>query len=85
MLPILELVLGAALIIEAQLIMETYGHGRLLEPPARNTLWRFGFKAPPNYNDNELFCGGIGVSKLSHPFTANLCLWMGRLTKRKQF
>lgn len=37
-------------------------HGRLLEPPARNTLWRFGFKAPPNYNDNELFCGGIGVS-----------------------
>lgn len=39
-------------------------HGRLLEPPARNTLWRFGYKALANYNDNELFCGGIGVSSL---------------------
>lgn len=43
-------------------IAKVYGHGRMLEPPARNTLWRFGFKAPVNYNDNELFCGGIGVS-----------------------
>lgn len=43
-------------------VSQVLGHGRMLEPPARNTLWRFGFKAPVNYNDNELFCGGIGVS-----------------------
>ncbi|XP_003745551.1 uncharacterized protein LOC100901357 [Galendromus occidentalis] len=36
------------------------GHGRLTEPPGRSTAWRFGFKTPPNYNDNELFCGGLG-------------------------
>ena len=34
------------------------GHGRLMEPPARNSMWRFGFVNPVNYNDNELFCGG---------------------------
>ncbi|KAH6926995.1 hypothetical protein HPB50_024974 [Hyalomma asiaticum] len=37
------------------------GHGRLMEPPSRSSMWRFGFKTPPNYNDNELFCGGYAV------------------------
>lgn len=50
------------LIIQQILVVLSEAHGRLLEPPARNTLWRFGFRAPANYNDNELFCGGIGVS-----------------------
>ncbi|XP_054707291.1 uncharacterized protein LOC129217070 [Uloborus diversus] len=37
------------------------GHGRLIEPPSRSSMWRFGFKTKPNYNDNELFCGGYTV------------------------
>ena len=37
------------------------GHGRMMEPPARNTMWRMGFPAKPNYEDTELFCGGIKV------------------------
>ncbi|KAF9824132.1 hypothetical protein SFRURICE_002253 [Spodoptera frugiperda] len=37
------------------------GHGRLMDPPARNSMWRFGFPNPVNYNDNELFCGGYAV------------------------
>lgn len=53
----------AFILQQSRLFTPGYGHGRLMEPPARNTLWRFGFiKAPANYNDNELFCGGIGVS-----------------------
>ncbi|GAB6033081.1 hypothetical protein CHUAL_012695 [Chamberlinius hualienensis] len=35
------------------------GHGRLLTPPSRSSMWRYGFKTPPNYNDMELFCGGF--------------------------
>ncbi|OQR77826.1 hypothetical protein BIW11_06818 [Tropilaelaps mercedesae] len=35
------------------------GHGRLMEPPSRSSMWRVGFKTPRNYNDNELFCGGF--------------------------
>lgn len=38
--------------------VEISAHGRLMEPPARNAMWRFGFPNPVNYNDNELFCGG---------------------------
>ncbi|XP_023322766.1 uncharacterized protein LOC111697106 [Eurytemora carolleeae] len=37
---------------------QTLGHGRLMEPPARNCMWRFGYLNPINYNDNEVFCGG---------------------------
>ncbi|KAG7209132.1 hypothetical protein KM043_015276 [Ampulex compressa] len=37
------------------------GHGRLMNPPARNSMWRFGFPNPVNYNDNELYCGGYSV------------------------
>ncbi|KAI1301946.1 Protein pygopus [Halotydeus destructor] len=32
-----------------------------MEPPSRNTMWRFGFPTKANYEDSELFCGGIKV------------------------
>ena len=47
------------------LITLTHQHGRLMEPPARNTMWRFGFQTPPNYEDSELFCGGLNVIDLN--------------------
>lgn len=37
---------------------EIHGHGRMMDPPSRNAMWRFGYPNPVNYNDNELFCGG---------------------------
>ena len=42
------------------------GHGKLMEPPNRSSLWRFPefaeYNPPANYNDNENYCGGAGVS-----------------------
>lgn len=43
-------------------ISDVSSHGRMMEPPARNTMWRFGFPTKANYEDSELFCGGIKVS-----------------------
>ena len=40
---------------------EIEGHGRLVDPPSRSSMWRYGFKNPPNYNDNQLYCGGVQV------------------------
>jgi len=48
-------VLGLATIIN--------GHGYMQDPPARNSMWRFGFNNPPNYNDNQQYCGGKDVMK----------------------
>ena len=36
-----------------------FGHGRLMDPPSRNSMWKVGFQNPANYNDNELNCGGF--------------------------
>lgn len=43
------------------------GHGRLMEPPARNSMWRFGYPNPVDYNDNELFCGGYAGTDTAKP------------------
>jgi len=37
------------------------GHGLLYDPPSRSSMWRRGYKTVPNYNDNQLSCGGFAV------------------------
>lgn len=38
------------------------GHGRLIDPPSRASMWRFGFNTNANYDDNQGYCGGREVS-----------------------
>ncbi|XP_062615337.1 uncharacterized protein LOC134277082 isoform X1 [Saccostrea cucullata] len=33
-------------------------HGRLIMPPSRSSMWRYGFPTPENDNDHQLWCGG---------------------------
>ncbi|XP_022916462.2 uncharacterized protein [Onthophagus taurus] len=40
-------------------IENVYGHGMMLDPPGRSSVWRFYDGFPMNVNDNELFCGGL--------------------------
>lgn len=51
--------------VAAVLLDGVAGHGMMLDPPSRSSLWRIGFDAPKNYNDMELFCGGKDVSFLT--------------------
>ncbi|XP_001663376.2 uncharacterized protein LOC5577450 [Aedes aegypti] len=37
------------------------GHGMVLDPIARGSRWRCNSRAPANYDDNGLFCGGYFV------------------------
>ena len=37
------------------------GHGMILDPPGRSSLYRYGFNVNPNYDDNALNCGGYSV------------------------
>ncbi|CAF4878280.1 unnamed protein product [Pieris macdunnoughi] len=41
------------------LVVTVYGHGRVLQPPGRATMWRMGFKTPANYDDTGVNCGGF--------------------------
>ncbi|ESO89174.1 hypothetical protein LOTGIDRAFT_183168 [Lottia gigantea] len=55
------------------------GHGRLLDPPSRSSMWRFGFKNPPNYDDHQLFCGGVSIQWGQNDGKCGLCgdAWQG--------
>lgn len=43
--------------------LQVEAHGTMIDPVSRNSLWRLDGSAPLNYDDTELFCGGIGVSR----------------------
>ena len=45
-------------------VQVTDGHGYLMDPPARASMWRepYKFSTPVNYDDNGLNCGGRWVS-----------------------
>ena len=48
-------------------------HGRLMDPPARNSMWRFGYGTPINYSDNEVFCGGVGIQFKKNKGKCGVC------------
>ena len=53
------------------------GHGRLVEPPSRASMWRYGYSTEPDFHDNQLWCGGFKVCAVrlsdSHKMAA-LCM-----------
>jgi hypothetical protein len=70
------LVLGFA--VGLQIVRNAEGHGKLMNPPSRSSIWRlpeFAHLNPvPNYSDNELYCGGVGVrSSTKNLFTIQYC------------
>ncbi|XP_022919087.2 uncharacterized protein [Onthophagus taurus] len=48
------------------------GHGMMLNPPGRSSVWRFYDGYPTNYNDNELFCGG-GLTSTETVSNCGIC------------
>ena len=67
----------------------------MMDPPSRNAMWRLGFSNPINYNDNEVFCGGVGgtfeMLKLGQLFLhtavqylqCNFFLWISKIRKAR--
>ncbi|XP_017873552.1 PREDICTED: uncharacterized protein LOC108620996 [Drosophila arizonae] len=49
----------SAVLLLAIGLQQIEAHGMMLSPPSRSSRWRFDGSAPQNYNDNELFCGGL--------------------------
>lgn len=52
----------AAVVVVCMLLSETVvGHGMVHDPVNRAKRWRYDRKAPADYDDNQLFCGGFAV------------------------
>ncbi|XP_047110088.1 uncharacterized protein LOC124784833 [Schistocerca piceifrons] len=61
------------LLLQVALQPGVEAHARLMDPPARNSMWRFGYLTPVNYNDNELYCGGFTVQWQQYNGSCGLC------------
>lgn len=62
-----KLLLASAILVAG--LQEIYGHGMVMDPVNRSSAWKKGFNTPINYDDNEIFCGGISVSIFLHTTT----------------
>lgn len=60
------LVWSFAFVLVAVRLIEA--HGTVHDPPARQTRWRYDRSAIPNYDDRQLFCGGLAVSAIRKRF-----------------
>ncbi|GLV40234.1 uncharacterized protein CBL_03617 [Carabus blaptoides fortunei] len=62
-----------AVTLLALFVAEAWGHGMVMDPPNRSSLWRFDPDAPINYNDNENFCGGYSTQWLVNNGSCGVC------------
>lgn len=54
-------------------VSTVYGHGRLINPPGRSTMWKYGFNTPVNTDDHQLSCGGFGVQFYRNNGKCGIC------------
>ncbi|KAJ8924203.1 hypothetical protein NQ315_006994 [Exocentrus adspersus] len=48
------------LVLAALVAKEVVGHGMMLDPPNRASMWRYNIdRAVPDYQDDQNFCGGL--------------------------
>ncbi|KAJ8924202.1 hypothetical protein NQ315_006993 [Exocentrus adspersus] len=48
-------------VLSAVVVKEVLGHGMMMKPPNRSSLWRFNLSLVFNYDDNQNYCGGLSV------------------------
>lgn len=65
-------------LFSSTLVVSALGHGRMLEPPGRSSYLRIDdpqidmSKVTPNYNDNQLFCGGFS-HQVANNYKCGVC------------
>ncbi|GLV40235.1 uncharacterized protein CBL_03616 [Carabus blaptoides fortunei] len=63
----------SGLLVLVTLYGETIGHGMVMDPPNRASLWRFDPGSPINYDDNANFCGGRAVQWENNGGNCGIC------------
>ncbi|XP_050298857.1 uncharacterized protein LOC126737840 [Anthonomus grandis grandis] len=67
-------VLGVfCVVFVALFVAQVKGHGYLIVPPNRASLWRIDSGSPINYQDNEFFCGGLYVQYYKNEGKCGIC------------
>ncbi|PSN34725.1 hypothetical protein C0J52_20991 [Blattella germanica] len=65
-------VINVAILLLAMVAL-SHEHGMLMDPVNRSSMWRKGFKTPPNYTDMGLFCGEVMQDWENNNWKCGLC------------
>merc|ERR1719259_481991 len=68
-----KLILALFCVVVVGVIHQAEAHGYMKDPAGRASAWRFGFKTPRNYEDDECNCGGFGNQWDRHNGECGLC------------
>jgi len=63
----------SAVVLQLLLYDSVSGHGRLVEPPSRASMWRYGYATKPDVHDNQMWCGGFQVCTTAFLHLASRC------------
>ncbi|KAF4527215.1 hypothetical protein B566_EDAN006141 [Ephemera danica] len=55
------------------LVALSNGHGYMADPPNRASMWRYGYDTPPQYNDNQFWCGSLQVQWMMYDGKCGEC------------
>ena len=78
---LLQITIPLVFLLLIGLNVEVDCHGRLMNPPMRNSIWRFPefakYNPPTDYDDNQLYCGGFAVQYEKNGGKCGIwCGWM---------
>lgn len=54
-------------------VPKCHGHGRMMQPPARNSMWRLGYPTKQNKDDGGVYCGGFDVQWKKNNGSCGVC------------
>ncbi|XP_012254771.2 uncharacterized protein LOC105685357 [Athalia rosae] len=54
-------------------ILQVLGHGMVMDPVNRGSMWRKGYPTPINYNDNANYCGGYAKQWMTNDGKCGVC------------
>nr|CAD7460233.1 unnamed protein product [Timema tahoe] len=54
-------------------VAQVGGHGMVMDPVSRSSMWRMGFHTPVNYDDDGNFCGGFSTQWEEHAGKCGEC------------
>nr|CAD7405378.1 unnamed protein product [Timema poppensis] len=60
-------------IVLMAVVAQVRGHGMVMDPVSRSSMWRMGFHTPVNYDDDGNFCGGFSTQWEEHAGKCGEC------------
>ncbi|CAG2055378.1 unnamed protein product [Timema podura] len=68
-----DVIMWVLVLVAMAVVAQVGGHGMVMDPVSRSSMWRMGFHTPVNYDDDGNFCGGFSTQWEEHAGKCGEC------------